>query len=65
MPVITLSDNSKHYFESEVSVIQVAMEISRSLSKIALAGQIDNKLVDLRTVLYSDIKLRISKISPF
>ena len=56
---ITLKDGSvKEYAESK-SVIDIAFDISEGLARAACAGEIDGKVVDLRTVINQDCVLNI------
>ena len=56
---ITLKDGSfKEYHEAK-SVYEIAADISEGLARVACAGEVDGKIVDLRTVLDSDCELNI------
>ncbi len=56
---ITLKDGSvKEYAESK-SVYDIAMDISEGLARAACAGQVNGKVVDLRTVVEEDCELNI------
>ncbi len=56
---IKLKDGSvKEYAESK-SVIDIAYDISEGLGRMACAGEVDGKVVDLRTVLSEDCTLNI------
>ena len=56
---ITLKDGSvKEYAESK-SIIDVAFDISEGLARAACAGEVDGRVVDLRTVLDRDCTLNI------
>ncbi len=56
---ITLKDGSvKEYAESK-SVLDIAYDISEGLARAACAGEIDGKVVDLRTMIDSDCELNI------
>ena len=46
MPVITLPDGSQRTYSEPVSVEKVAADIGPGLAKAALAGKVDDKLVD-------------------
>lgn len=59
MVAITLPDGSKREFEGPVSVAQVAADIGAGLAKAALAGRVDDRLVDLSFVIDHDAKLSI------
>lgn len=56
---ITLPDNSVRKFSSVISIAQIASNIGASLSKSAIAGVVDNKLVDLSYVIEHDAKVFI------
>lgn len=56
---ITLKDGScKEYAEAK-SVYEIACDISEGLARVACAGEIDGKTVDLRTVVDKDCSLSI------
>lgn len=59
MPVITLPDGAQKTFDEPVTVGEVAQSIGAGLAKSALAGAIDDTLVDLTHVLDTDVALRI------
>jgi threonyl-tRNA synthetase len=59
MPVITLPDGSQKQFEQAVNIFQIAESIAPSLKKATLAGEVDGKLVDAKTVLEQDATVRI------
>ncbi|MFA6037956.1 MAG: threonine--tRNA ligase [Legionellales bacterium] len=59
MPVITLPDGSQKTFAESVTVMQVAESIGAGLAAAALAGQIDDQLVDTSFVIDHDISLKI------
>ena len=56
---IELKDGSKKQVENGMSVFDVAKEISEGLARIAMAGRVDGKVVDLRYKLDKDCKLEI------
>ncbi len=56
---ITLPDNSVRKFSSVISIAQIASNIGASLGKSAIAGVVDNKLVDLSYVIEHDAKVFI------
>ena len=60
MPVITLPDGTKKTFDSPVTVAQVAASIGAGLAKAAIAGKVDDKLVDTFYTINSDANLRLS-----
>lgn len=59
MPIIILPDNSQKSFEQPVTVFEVAASIGAGLAKAALAGVVDEQLVDTSYVIERDAKLRI------
>jgi threonyl-tRNA synthetase len=59
MPVITLPDGSKKTYDAPVSVFDVAQNIAASLAKSAIAGKVNNRLVDLSFVIEEDANLNI------
>ncbi|MFP3155143.1 threonine--tRNA ligase [Lachnospiraceae bacterium ZAX-1] len=56
---ITLKDGSIKEYDAPKSVIEIAADISDGLARVACAGEIDNKVVDLRTVVDTDCNLNI------
>ena len=56
---ITLPDGSRRQFEAPVSVYDVAASIGTGLTKAALAGKVDGKLVDTSFVIEHDADLAI------
>ena len=59
MPVVTLPDGSQRSFDHPVSVHDVAADIGPGLAKAALAGKIDDRMVDTSYVIEQDAKLSI------
>jgi threonyl-tRNA synthetase len=59
MVQITLPDGSQRSFEGAVTVGEVAASIGAGLAKAALAGKVNDKLVDLSHVISSDARLAI------
>src|ERR1700748_1324519 len=59
MPAITLPDGSKREFPNPVTVAEVAASIGPGLAKAALAGKVDNKVVDTPFTIDHDAKLSI------
>ena len=59
MITITLKDGSKKEVEKGQSVLDVAKQISEGLARIAMAGLVDGKVVDLRYNIEKDCKLEI------
>lgn len=56
---ITLKDGSVKMYDSGMSVINIAKDISEGLARMACAGEINNKVVDLRTIIEEDCELNI------
>ena len=59
MPNITLPDGSVRSFESPVTVLEVAASIGAGLAKAALAGKVDDRMVDLSHRIEADAALAI------
>jgi len=59
MPVITLPDGSQKAFDCPVSVAEVASSIGAGLARAALAGRVNDQLVDTAYVIDGDAKLSI------
>ncbi|AKH19938.1 threonine--tRNA ligase [Sedimenticola thiotaurini] len=59
MPVITLPDGSQRSFDNPVSVHDVAASIGPGLAKAALAGRVDDQLVDTSFLIEQDSRLAI------
>jgi threonyl-tRNA synthetase len=59
MPVITLPDGSTKNFDQPVSVAEVAASIGAGLAKAAIAGRVDDRLVDTSFVIEKDARLSI------
>ncbi len=60
---ITLKDGSVKEYEHAMSVIDIASDISEGLARNACAGEVDGKVVDLRTVIDGDCSLSILTVS--
>ncbi|MCM1494469.1 MAG: threonine--tRNA ligase [Bacteroides sp.] len=56
---ITLKDGSAKEYSQAMSVIDIATDISEGLARMACAGEVDGKVVDLRTVIDRDCQLSI------
>ncbi len=56
---ITLKDGSVKEYTAAVSVYQVAADLSEGLARMACAGEVNGKVVDLRTELTEDCSLNI------
>ena len=59
MPVVTLPDGSQRRFDHPVTVDEVAGSIGAGLQKAALAGRVNNRLVDTSYVISDDATLAI------
>ncbi len=59
MPTVTLPDGSQRDFEHPVSVHDVAADIGAGLARAALAGKVDDKLVDTSYSIDHDVRLAI------
>jgi threonyl-tRNA synthetase len=59
MPVIRLPDGSQRSFDQPVTVAEVAMNIGAGLAKAALAGKVNDKLVDTSYLIEADSDLAI------
>jgi threonyl-tRNA synthetase len=59
MPVIRLPDGSQRSFDQPVTVAEVAMNIGAGLAKAALAGKVNDKLVDTSYLIEVDSDLAI------
>ena len=57
--IITLKDGSTKEYESAMSVLDIAKDISEGLARVACAGEVNGEVVDLRTVVDSDSTLSI------
>ncbi len=56
---ITLKDGSSKEYEGAMSVLDIAKDISEGLARVACAGEVDGKVVDLRTMISEDCNLSI------
>ena len=56
---ITLKDGSSKEYESAMSVLDIAKDISEGLARMACAGEVNGKVVDLRTIVDRDVELNI------
>lgn len=59
MPIITLPDGSKKNFDNAVTVAEIAASIGAGLAKAALAGKVNDKLVDTSYLIDHDAHLKI------
>lgn len=56
---ITLKDGSVKEYQSAMSVIDIAKDISEGLARMACVGEVNGEVVDLRTVVDKDSNLNI------
>lgn len=56
---ISLKDGSVKEYESPMTVLEIAKNLSEGLGRAATAGKINGKVVDLRTTVDSDVSLEI------
>ncbi len=56
---VTLKDGSIKEYENSLSVLDIAKDISEGLARVATAGFVDNKTVDLRYIVDKDCELSI------
>ena len=56
---ITLKDGSFKEYSQAMSVIDIAKDISEGLARVACVGEVDGRVVDLRTVVDKDCSLNI------
>lgn len=59
MLTITLPDNSQRKFDHPVSIHDIAASIGAGLAKAALAGKVDDQLVDTSYIVKHDAKVSI------
>ncbi len=59
MPVVTLPDGSQRTFDNPVTVAEVAADIGPGLAKAALAGKVNDELVDTSFCIEDDAQLAI------
>lgn len=56
---VALKDGSVKEFDSAKTVYEIARELSEGLARVACAGELNGKVVDLRTVVSEDCALNI------
>lgn len=56
---VTLKDGSVKSYEHEISIYDIAKDISEGLARVACAGEVDGEVVDLRTLVTKDCSLNI------
>jgi len=59
MPIITLPDGSRREFDRPVTVQEVAASIGPGLAKVALAGKLNDTVVDCSCLIENDAALAI------
>lgn len=57
--IITLKDGSSKEYEKSMTVYEIACDISEGLARMACAGELNGKVVDLRTNVDADCTLNI------
>lgn len=60
---ITLKECAIKEYSKPMSVIEIAKDISDGVARMACAGEINGKVVDLRTVIDSDCELKILRFN--
>ncbi|MFP4016375.1 MAG: threonine--tRNA ligase [Halanaerobiales bacterium] len=60
--IVTLPDGSQKEYNSGISVGEVAFSIGKSLGRDAVAGEVDNELVDLNYEIDENVELSIITI---
>ena len=58
---ITLKDGSFKEYDQAMSVYDIAKDISEGLTRVATAGEVDGEIVDLRTVVVAEGKIKKDK----
>ncbi|MGL5259353.1 MAG: threonine--tRNA ligase [Lachnospiraceae bacterium] len=56
---VTLKDGSVKEYQEAKSVLDIAMDISEGLARVACAGLVDGEVVDLREIIEKDCELSI------
>jgi threonyl-tRNA synthetase len=59
MPTISLPDGSQRSFPEPISILDIAASIGPGLAKAALAGRINQRLVDVRHLVERDAQIEI------
>lgn len=57
--IITLKDGSQKEYEKNMTVFDIAKDISEGLARVACAGEVDGEVVDLRYLIDKDVSLNI------
>lgn len=56
---VTLKDGSVREYQKEMSIYEIASDISEGLARMACAGEVNGELADLRTIISGDCELNI------
>ena len=64
MPKITLPDGSERSYKEAISVADIAQDIGEGLARAAVAGKVEDNLVDLSYVIDQDVNLSIITPKP-
>ena len=59
MPIITLPDGSEKKFDKPVTVAEIAASVGAGLAKAAIAGKVNDRLVDTSYPVDQDAKVFI------
>ena len=59
MPIIHLPDGTDRQFDQPLTIAQFAASIGPGLARAALAGKVDDRLVDTSYIINKDVKLNI------
>ena len=59
MPKVTLPDGTLKSFDKAITVADVASSIGSGLARAALAGEVDDQLVDTSFLIENDVNLSI------
>ncbi len=57
--IITLKDGSKKEYENEMSILEIAKDISGRLAKEAICAKVDGNLVDMSKIINENCELEI------
>ncbi|MGN0789026.1 MAG: TGS domain-containing protein, partial [Christensenellales bacterium] len=55
--IITLKDGSKKQYPDGIKVMDIALDISEGLARVALGAKIDGKVVEMNAVVDKDCTL--------
>lgn len=61
---VTLKDGSFKEYDQAMSVYDIAKDISEGLARVATAGEVDGEIVDLRTVVVAEGKIKKISTNP-